>query len=517
MKAATIYDVMTNARLLGPHFAGDTWAAWRVVAKALDGLALTGDEARVWGRHTGRSLLPSGPCRELWLACGRRSGKSRFASLLAVHAACFRGYRLAPGERGVVMLIAADRKQARVLKGYVLGLLESPVLEGMVEKTTREAIRLRNGIDVEIHTCSYRTTRGYTAVAAICDEVAFWSSDELGANPDAEVIAALRPALATTGGLLVALSSPYARRGELWRAFERHHGRNADPCLFVQADTRSLNPTIPASVVDDAFAEDPSVAAAEWGGEFRRDVESFASREAVEAAVEAGCFERGHVQGRSYFAFCDPAGGSGKDSMTLAIAHSEDGVAVLDLVREARPRFSPEAVVGDFAETLKAWGCYTVRADAFAGGWPVETFAKCGITYSSSADPKARIYERLLPLLNSGRVRLLDHARLKAQLLGLERRTTSSGRDSIDHAPGGHDDVVNAASGALVAASARSGLTLVGFESAGTRPSAWRRIASGSATGIEGAHLETVDEAAERRRSRIGPRWNEWDTDSDLT
>jgi hypothetical protein len=62
------------------------------------------------------------------------------------------------------------------------------------------------------------------------------------------------------------------------------------------------------------------------------------------------------------------------------------------------------------------------------------------------------IYGELLPILNSGRAELLDHPRLTTQLCGLERRTARGGRDSIDHAPGGHDDLANAAAGALVAA-----------------------------------------------------------------
>jgi hypothetical protein len=40
-------------------------------------------------------------------------------------------------------------------------------------------------------------------------------------------------------------------------------------------------------------------------------------------------------------------------------------------------------------------------------------------------------------------------------LVGLERRTSRAGKDSIDHAPGGHDDVANAAAGATVYAAAR--------------------------------------------------------------
>ena len=74
------------------------------------------------------------------------------------------------------------------------------------------------------------------------------------------------------------------------------------------------------------------------------------------------------------------------------------------------------------------------------------------LTYDLSQQPKSDLYRDVLPLLNSKRVDLLDHPKLIAQLCGLERRTARSGRDSIDHAPGAHDDVANAAAGALLAA-----------------------------------------------------------------
>jgi hypothetical protein len=68
---------------------------------------------------------------------------------------------------------------------------------------------------------------------------------------------------------------------------------------------------------------------------------------------------------------------------------------------------------------------------------------------------KSDIYLNLLPLINSDRVELLDHPRLTAQLCSLERRTSRGGKDSIDHPPGAHDDVVNAAAGAIIYAAQR--------------------------------------------------------------
>jgi hypothetical protein len=60
------------------------------------------------------------------------------------------------------------------------------------------------------------------------------------------------------------------------------------------------------------------------------------------------------------------------------------------------------------------------------------------------------MYLAFLPMLNSKRVQLLDHPRLIAQLCRLERRTACGGRDSVDHPPTQHDDVVNAVAGCAV-------------------------------------------------------------------
>lgn len=93
-----------------------------------------------------------------------------------------------------------------------------------------------------------------------------------------------------------------------------------------------------------------------------------------------------------------------------------------------------------------------IVGDHYAGEWPRERFAKHGVTYETSRLTKSELYLGLLPLLNSGRVVLLDDRRLRAQLLGLERHTGRGGRDSITHAPGQHDDLINAAAGALLLA-----------------------------------------------------------------
>jgi hypothetical protein len=140
--------------------------------------------------------------------------------------------------------------------------------------------------------------------------------------------------------------------------------------------------------------------------------------------------------------------------MTLAIAHREDdGVAVLDCVREVRAPFQPENVVMDFCQTLTSYGIGVVTGDRYGGEWPREQFSKRNITYRPSEKVKSDIYRDMLPILNSRRCQLLDIPRLISQFHGLERRTARGGKDSIDHGPGAHDDISNSVAGAIVLAS----------------------------------------------------------------
>ena len=164
-----------------------------------------------------------------------------------------------------------------------------------------------------------------------------------------------------------------------------------------------------------------------------------------------GRFELQPVRGTHYFGFTDPSGGS-SDSMTLAICHREGERVVVDCVRERRPPFSPDDVVFECTATLRAYRVMAVRGDRYGGDWPAERFRAHGITYEPAQQTKSDLYRDLLPLLNSGRVELLDNLRLTTQLAGLERRVARGGRDSIDHGPAGHDDLANAVAGAVALA-----------------------------------------------------------------
>lgn len=449
----SVVDAMRDPALFGESFGGESFAAWRALLGGFYGLPLADEDLATWRSLTGRTEAPQGPHDELWLAVGRRGGKSHAAALVAVYEAAFRDHRpkLARGEVATVMLLAADRKQARTLLRYVRGLvLENPMLRQMVQRETAEGLELTNRAVIEVATASNRSVRGYTLAAAICDEIAFWHAE--GANPDVETIAALRPALATLGGKLIALSSPYARRGALWETYRRHYGEEGR-VLVAQAPSMTMNPTLPQHVVDDAMREDAARAGAEYLAQFRDDIASFIQPQLIDDATRLRPLVRPRLHKERYFAFCDPSGG-GPDEFTLAIGHVELGRIVVDLV-EGRGG-SPAEIVRHYSDWLEAYGVTHVVGDRYAGRWPRDAFLRWGIRYETAAMDRSALYVETLAALASGRVELPPDEKMRRQFLMLERRTGASGRDVVDHPPGGHDDRANAVAG-LVAHADRLG------------------------------------------------------------
>jgi len=378
----TILDTIKDPDLFQSHLSGKSFRNWRIFLRVLFGLKLGPKSRKVFEQFTSRKTLPAN-VQEAWLVVGRRGGKSFISALCAVYLSCFRDYSqiLGPGERATLMIVAADRKQARVIMRYVLGLLESvPMLASLIQAKRSESVDLSNMITLEIHTASYRSTRGYSIVACIADEIAFWRSEE-SANPDSEVLAAIRPGMSNIpNSLLLCISSPYARRGELWKAYQRHYGKEHDNVLVWQATTRQMNSTIPQSTIDQALQDDEPSASAEYLAQFRTDIESYILLESLESVTVPSRRELLPNARVRYFGFVDPSGGS-RDSMTLAIAHKEDDKIVLDCLREARAPFSPESVTKEFCEVLKSYRIRAVTGDRYGGTWPSEQFRKRGIRY----------------------------------------------------------------------------------------------------------------------------------------
>lgn len=449
-----IIEALSDPDLFLGMFDAPSWSPWKVFLKALQALPMDEADLATYRHHTGRTSPPAKAARYAELVVGRRGGKSRILALIATYVGCALDHSryIVPGETPVIAIIAKDRDQAKVIKNYIVGFMrEIPAFADMIDDELAETVRLTNRVVVEVHTASIGAPRGRTFLAVLCDETAFWPAGD-SANPDVEVINAVRPGLSTIPySLLLIASSPYAKRGILYANYAKYFAKDNAPVLVWQGTTPEMNSTqIDDPVAADMYETDPERASAEYGAQFRSDIVAFITREAIENVVARGIREIPPGGGIVYVGFVDPSGGSA-DSFALAVAHMEaDGTAVLDCIREVKPPFSPDDVVQEYAKLLKSYNISRVIGDAYAGEWPRERFSVHGISYEVSKKNKSAIYSEFLPALNGRRVRLLDVPRLTSQLVTLERRTSRGGQDAIVKEPGTHDDVANVACGVLV-------------------------------------------------------------------
>jgi hypothetical protein len=243
-----IIQACEDEDIFAPWFKDrETWAAWFAFLKVMFGLQIDDAELATFQKCTARSAPAPGGYLEATLVIGRRGGKSLVLALIAAFLAAFYDWSpyLTGGERGTIMVVAADRKQARAIFRYLKEMLSIPLLAGMIERETADSVDLSNNITVEIMAANFKTIRSYTLVAGLADELAFWPTDEGLANPDSEIIGAIRPAMATIPkAMLLKASSPYAKRGELWEDHKRYFGQDTAKTLVWQAETRAMNPTV---------------------------------------------------------------------------------------------------------------------------------------------------------------------------------------------------------------------------------------------------------------------------------
>jgi hypothetical protein len=454
----SIADALCDPQLLGAGIGDPTsWQNWLTELKASFGLGLSPQERDAFVKVAGSRSPPTRRVREMWAVCGRRSGKSRMAAAISTYLAAFTPHKLARGESGMVLVLAASQAQARVVFQYCLGFIEaSPLLSRELSNVTKSEIRLRNGISIAIHSNSFRSVRGRTLVAAIFGEVSFWSDESLQLS-DIEAYRAVLPSLLTTNGMLIAISTPYRRNGLLYQKHRDHFGQDHDDVLVVQGASQLFNPTLTDKEIDKQRQADPQAALAEWDAEFRTDVSTFLDEELIEQATDhARPLELPPKERTTYRCFIDASGGR-RDHYAMCIGHKEGERFIVDVIRGKAPPFDRAVVTREFAALAREYGVNSVIADAYGGEWVRATWREQQMGYSLSELSKSEIYLECLNLFTRGLVSLPEHKQLLRELRLLERRTHRSGKDTVDHGRNGSDDHSNATCGLLRTLAAKSG------------------------------------------------------------
>lgn len=222
--------------------------AWVATIKALYGTPLDEAELDLFRLLSGG--LEPGPAgyTEALAVVGRRGGKSESIARVATFEAVHVGHEvaLAPGQRGLVVVISPLRDQSQEILNYAKGLAGLAEVKPYVDSITRDEVSFTNGIAIKVLTADAVAVSGPTVVCAIRDELAKFPGDD-SACPDFEIDASLRPALAPVVGApprrLIGITSAYLQSGIAYETDRDHYGQPG-PVLVLRGDTTTFNPNI---------------------------------------------------------------------------------------------------------------------------------------------------------------------------------------------------------------------------------------------------------------------------------
>ena len=262
-RGITILDCLDDPNIFAPFFKSpENLGSMAHISRCSVWFSARQSQADTFRECTGRQEPPDKAAREAYLVIGRRGGKSFVLALIGVFLACFRDYRkyLAPGERATVMVIASDRKQARTV-----------LRMSRAFSTCRCCARSWSISAVSTSTCSIVSPSRSTPLASRAFVVIrSWPRCSMSWRSGRPMIVQVIPISKCSTPfdrawqrsrmrLLLCASSPYARKGVLYDAYRKHFGKDGD-ILVWQAPTRTMNPSIPQSLIERELDRDRAYA-----------------------------------------------------------------------------------------------------------------------------------------------------------------------------------------------------------------------------------------------------------------
>lgn len=399
-----------------------------------------------WWHATIRRLYESGR-RQGVIRAGRRAGKSSTFCRLAVVEGVYGQHHIPPGDVGVVAFISTTRDEAgqrlRTVKAILdaLGIKYRPC-DGGVELADKP-------IAFKVYTASVSGVSGFTGILIVADEVAKWKDSDTGANPATEVLASVRPTMATQPNARIILSSSPLGK---WDAhFDAYEQGDNDFQVTAYATTWEANPSVTEA---DTHALEPDEAT--WMREYKaipstEILESLFTDAEIDKTTRAAPESVEREAGVTYEAAMDPA--TRANAWTLVIAALRDtGRGVrrsIVCAREwrgtsAQP-LSPKVVFAEAAPLLTSYGVDTVWSDQ-ASGDALRDIAS-DVNINLVLEPwtqanKISAFRDLQTWVRTDQVELAPIEHMKQDLLGVRRKYTRSGVtiDLLKTPDGRHSD-----------------------------------------------------------------------------
>ena len=403
-----------------------------------------------WWKKTLKSFYEN-PRQRLVVRVGRRGGKSSTLCRVIAAELMYGDHHITPGDIGVFACISVKKGEARER----LHTIKSILAALKVDHAHRgDEIRIKNRpLAARVYAASFRTAVGMTCVGIVCDEVARWRDEDTGANPAKEVLASVRPSLATMINSHEFLSSsPWSTLDAHYEAYEL--GNTAEQ-LTAHAPTWVANPTISQARCEQR-EPDELTREREYGAiPMKAGLSSFFDGYAIEDTIDQGLHcplpPETHQKLTAGADF-----GFKRDSSAIAVvAKDSDGlmhklIDYMELKPSVGEPLKPSETVAAFASVLKRNYLKSVMADHHYREAVSEYLAKNKmglISAPGGALGNMKVYVNARSLIHQGRVRIPDHAQLRRDLLEVQHRPTPNGGLRIilpRRTGGGHADLVSA-------------------------------------------------------------------------
>jgi len=405
------------------------------------------------------------------LIIGRRGGKTTLSAMLAIFGSIKTNWKpyLTKTPSATVAVLSHTKELSEEILDIIRQLVEeSEVLSRLIDpnkKNTQSTFNLKipfiektnsgteyiqySRVTIKVGAASKKTIRGRAIPVLLCDEIAFWGTEENAAERDEDILRAARPSLLQfkDKSLLMKLSSPGIKQGVLYNEWEKRE-ELPDTYITFKAPSWVWNTILAEKDFQEEHKLDPVGFATEFRADFVDSISNFILPEFVDLCTFKGAtFHPPEPKGTDvvYSAAIDAAFKGDRFTFTLegAIGGKIKQYVMKDWKGTRKTPVKSSEVAEYIRNVCLQYGISRVHADQFAFQPLREIFEQYGITLMETTFTnkfKKQIYFNLKKLIHNQQLDLLHHEQLLKEIKQLQVEQTSTGTVRIGHPPGGHDD-----------------------------------------------------------------------------